>query len=322
MANEILDVGRLAAVARTRLLDTEPDEPFDRLARLAAALLDAPFALVTIVDDSRSFWKSAIGVEKIGIVDRNQAIPDSFCQYVVASGERLFVEDAAQRSADCRQPDGGEPRHRRLGGVPPARADRRGARHVLRGRHAHARVDRAGRARAADALGRRDRRGRAAHGAARRAPGTPPGRPRGGALVGARTLAAGEPAPTRAATRAGPRGRGALPAGRGRQRGRRRLLRRLPARPGRVGLHDRRRRRQGCRGREARDARSPHDPHGGHAVAEPARDPADAEPGDARAGPGLGPLRDRDLRHARGDLRRRRRRALGGRPPDAARTAR
>jgi phosphoserine phosphatase RsbU/P len=92
---EILDPVRLAAVARTRLLDTEPDEPFDRLARLAATLLDAPFAFVTIVDDRRSYWKSAIGIEAIGIVDRDQAIPDSFCQYVVATGARLIVDDAA-----------------------------------------------------------------------------------------------------------------------------------------------------------------------------------------------------------------------------------
>src|SRR4051812_32406870 len=95
MANELLDAARLAAVARARLLDTEPDEPFDRLARLAAALLDAPFALVTIVDDRRSYWKSAIGVEALG-VGRNQLIPDSFCQYVIASGERLIVEDAVR----------------------------------------------------------------------------------------------------------------------------------------------------------------------------------------------------------------------------------
>jgi sigma-B regulation protein RsbU (phosphoserine phosphatase) len=94
MANEILDAGRLAAVARTGLLDTGPDEPFDRLARLAAALLDAPFAFVTIVDDHRAYWKSAIGIEAIGIVDRDQPIPDSFCQYVVATGERLIVDDA------------------------------------------------------------------------------------------------------------------------------------------------------------------------------------------------------------------------------------
>jgi sigma-B regulation protein RsbU (phosphoserine phosphatase) len=95
MANELLDAARLAAVARTRLLDTEPDEPFDRLARLAAALLDAPFALVTIVDDTRSYWKSAIGLEALG-VERNQLIPDSFCQYVIASGERLIVDDAVR----------------------------------------------------------------------------------------------------------------------------------------------------------------------------------------------------------------------------------
>jgi phosphoserine phosphatase RsbU/P len=93
MANEILEAGRLAAVARTRLLDTEPDEPFDRLARLAAALLDAPFAFVTIVDDHRSYWKSAIGIEAIGITGRDQALPESFCQYVVATGERLIVDD-------------------------------------------------------------------------------------------------------------------------------------------------------------------------------------------------------------------------------------
>jgi serine phosphatase RsbU (regulator of sigma subunit) len=95
MANELLDAGRLAAVARTRLLDTVPDEPFDRLARLAAALLDTPLAFVTIVDDTRSYWKSAIGIEELGIVDRNQSIPDSFCQYIVATGERLIVGDAA-----------------------------------------------------------------------------------------------------------------------------------------------------------------------------------------------------------------------------------
>lgn len=95
MANELLDVGRLAAVARTGLLDSVPDEPFDRLARLAAALLDTPLAFVTIVDDTRSYWKSAIGIDAIGIVDRNQSIPDSFCQYIVATGERLIVDDAA-----------------------------------------------------------------------------------------------------------------------------------------------------------------------------------------------------------------------------------
>ncbi|HEY1480164.1 MAG TPA: GAF domain-containing SpoIIE family protein phosphatase [Gaiellales bacterium] len=95
MADAILDPVRLAAVARTRLLDTDPEEPFDRLARLAAELLDAPFAFVTLVDETRTFWKSRIGLEEIGVSARDQPNDESFCQYVIASGERLIVGDAA-----------------------------------------------------------------------------------------------------------------------------------------------------------------------------------------------------------------------------------
>lgn len=94
MAHELLDPARLAAVARTRLLDSDPEEPFDRLARLASALLDAPFAFVTIVDERRTFWKSRIGLEAAGIGAREQPNEQSFCQYVIASGEQLIVGNA------------------------------------------------------------------------------------------------------------------------------------------------------------------------------------------------------------------------------------
>ena len=57
----VYDPERLAAVRATGLLDTGPEDNFDRLASLAAMLLDAPMAFVTLVDDRRSFWKSAIG---------------------------------------------------------------------------------------------------------------------------------------------------------------------------------------------------------------------------------------------------------------------
>ena len=39
---QVHDPVRLAAVERTRLLDTGPDEAFDRLTRLAATLLGTP----------------------------------------------------------------------------------------------------------------------------------------------------------------------------------------------------------------------------------------------------------------------------------------
>ena len=59
---QVHDPVRLAAVERTRLLDTGPDEAFDRLTRLAATLLGTPYAFVTLVDDTRSFRKSVVEV--------------------------------------------------------------------------------------------------------------------------------------------------------------------------------------------------------------------------------------------------------------------
>lgn len=86
---------RLSAVEATGLLDTSAEEPFDRLARLASVLLDAPFAFVTIVDRTRSFWKSCIGVEATEPADRQNKVEESFCQYVIATEEPLIVGDAA-----------------------------------------------------------------------------------------------------------------------------------------------------------------------------------------------------------------------------------
>jgi sigma-B regulation protein RsbU (phosphoserine phosphatase) len=92
---DVFDPARLAAVRATRLLDTGPEEPFDRLARLAASVLETPFAFVTIVDDRRSFWKSCIGVSSTDLADRENLVEESFCQYVVGSRRPLIVTDAA-----------------------------------------------------------------------------------------------------------------------------------------------------------------------------------------------------------------------------------
>nr|MDP9020788.1 SpoIIE family protein phosphatase [Actinomycetota bacterium] len=92
---EVFDPVRLAAVRATRLLDTGAEEPFDRLARLAASILNAPFAFVTIVDERRSFWKSCIGVNSTELAQRQNLVEESFCQYVVGSRRPLIVGDAA-----------------------------------------------------------------------------------------------------------------------------------------------------------------------------------------------------------------------------------
>ena len=44
------------------LLDTPAEEGFDRLTRMAARLLGAPIALITVIADDRQFFKSATGL--------------------------------------------------------------------------------------------------------------------------------------------------------------------------------------------------------------------------------------------------------------------
>jgi phosphoserine phosphatase RsbU/P len=93
-AAAVLQPARLAEVRRTRLLDTGPEEPFDRLTRLACEVLGAPFGFVTVVDDRRSFWKSCIGVTSTDVADRQKPVEESFCQYVIATDEAVIVDDA------------------------------------------------------------------------------------------------------------------------------------------------------------------------------------------------------------------------------------
>ena len=89
-----IDAGeRLAALARTALLDTPPEEAFDRLTRMAARLLGAPVSLLTLVTEDRQFFKSAIGLPEPWASRRSAPLSHSFCCQVAASGEPLIVED-------------------------------------------------------------------------------------------------------------------------------------------------------------------------------------------------------------------------------------
>lgn len=58
------DSVRLRALERYEILDTEPDAAFDDLARLAAQVCSAPFAVVSFVDRDREWFKSRIGIER------------------------------------------------------------------------------------------------------------------------------------------------------------------------------------------------------------------------------------------------------------------
>jgi signal transduction histidine kinase len=90
------DPKRLEVLAATALLDSPPEEAFDRLTRLASNMLGTPIALVSLVDDQRQFFKSQVGLPEVMAAQRTTPLSHSICQYVVGSGAPLVVGDARQ----------------------------------------------------------------------------------------------------------------------------------------------------------------------------------------------------------------------------------
>lgn len=92
--NVLTDPERLQALAATALLDSPPEETFDRLTRMAARSVGAPVALVSLVTDQRQFFKSCIGLPEPWASRRGTPLTHSFCQYTVATNTPLIVDDA------------------------------------------------------------------------------------------------------------------------------------------------------------------------------------------------------------------------------------
>lgn len=84
------------AAHRTRLLDTPPEEAYDRLTRLASRMLRVPVALITILDHDRQFFKSSFGLSEPWKTRAQTPLSHSFCQYVAIRNEPLVVEDARE----------------------------------------------------------------------------------------------------------------------------------------------------------------------------------------------------------------------------------
>ncbi len=105
---------RLEALARLKILDTAPEERFDRLARLAQNLLGVPTALVSLSDAERQWFKSRQGFD-LKEMPRNL----SFCGHAILGKEPFVVLDALK---DPRFADNplvvGEPHIRFYAGVP------------------------------------------------------------------------------------------------------------------------------------------------------------------------------------------------------------
>jgi GAF domain-containing protein len=81
---------RLAAVRRYGILDTPKDGAFDRITRLAAAILEMPIAIVTIVDHDRIWFKSAEGLDGVEEIGRDPGL----CASAILADEAWVIDDA------------------------------------------------------------------------------------------------------------------------------------------------------------------------------------------------------------------------------------
>jgi GAF domain-containing protein len=95
-AAAVQDSDRVESLRATGLLDTDVVPSFDRLARLAAHVLNAPVALVSLVDSDRQFFKSCLGLPEPWASRRGSPLTHSFCQHAVAAREPLIVVDARE----------------------------------------------------------------------------------------------------------------------------------------------------------------------------------------------------------------------------------
>ena len=89
-AGEAAEARRLAAVRALGLLDSGPDERFDRIVRLAAMLCGTSVGALVLLDADRLYLKAAVGV-KASELPREA----SLCATVVRDGAPVVVEDLA-----------------------------------------------------------------------------------------------------------------------------------------------------------------------------------------------------------------------------------
>src|SRR6185369_5269239 len=82
---------RLKVLWQYDILDTVPEELFDDLTELAARICEAPIAMITLVDESRQWFKSKIGVS---VKETSRDI--SFCSHAIGQSDLFIVPDATQ----------------------------------------------------------------------------------------------------------------------------------------------------------------------------------------------------------------------------------
>ncbi|MET3711812.1 diguanylate cyclase (GGDEF)-like protein [Sphingomonas trueperi] len=83
------DEARLSALGRMEILETAPEEPFEKIVNLVRTVLAVPISTVSLVDRDRQWFKAYRGLD---VRETPRAV--SFCTYTIQQPDPLIVENA------------------------------------------------------------------------------------------------------------------------------------------------------------------------------------------------------------------------------------
>jgi len=80
---------RIDALHALNVLDTQPEDRFDRLTRLAKRVFNVPYSTISMIDSHRQWFKS---IQGLSLCETSRDI--SFCAHAILFDEILYVENA------------------------------------------------------------------------------------------------------------------------------------------------------------------------------------------------------------------------------------
>ncbi len=85
------EAARLQALQQLGLLDSPPEERFDRYTRIARRVFQSPFAMVTLIDQERQWFKS-----RQGVPFEESPRDVSFCAHAILNDDIMVIEDTLE----------------------------------------------------------------------------------------------------------------------------------------------------------------------------------------------------------------------------------